>query len=159
MSGQPLSRIMPKSNYYRDDGTGRDLYIISNNGGLYHERRLIPEYPVSSFRPKRSCKATIPNSSHKKVRYISNGTGRDSYIYTCSGGFMTSHMQPDNKRTFASSLRAYDRCSSTGPIYNEDYSYTSRSWKTIKQRSLNSSIYVNQKKLAERLSKPKTYEL
>ena len=157
MSGRPFSNIMPKSNYYRDDGTGRDLYITCNNGGLYQQRRQLPEYPVSSFRPKRSCKSNVPNSSHKKVRYTSNGTGRDSYIYSSSGGFMASDMFPDYKRTFASSLRSYNRCSQAGDSNVANYTFTSTNWKTMQQRSLNSSLYLNQKKLNDRLSRPREY--
>ena len=157
MSGRPFSSIQPKSNYYRDDGTGRDLYITCNNGGLYQERRTVPEYPVSSFRPKRSWKSNVTNSSHKKVRYNSNGSGRDSYIYTSSGGFMNSDQIPDYKRTFASSLRSYNRSTSAGAPKVSDFTLTCRSWKTIQQRNMNSSVYLNQKKLTDRLSRPREY--
>ena len=64
---------------YSGDGSGRDLYIILNNGGLTHEaKRNMMWQP----RPRQSPRDHSPKPSKPAVafQYQSDGSGRDSYV-------------------------------------------------------------------------------
>ena len=71
----------PKSLYYRENGTGRDTYISVDNGGYYLPHCTLPEFPVSSLRGVRRVRPVTANPSNKMLRYITDGTGRDTYIH------------------------------------------------------------------------------
>jgi hypothetical protein len=96
-----------KTLYYHSDGTGRDRYIGTNSGGFFAKNEVLPELPVTRLYARRTPVQLPIQGSLKKVRYVSNGTGRDMYIATSSGGFEYSG-RPANKSTFASMLRVYD---------------------------------------------------
>ena len=66
--------------HYHTNGTGRDQYIVRDNGGFsaMHEPVRHPE--VGSFVPKRRVADIAPQIHAKPMYYHSNGTGRDSYI-------------------------------------------------------------------------------
>lgn len=69
---------------YKTNGTGRDLYIYSNNGGFSD----VHYSPTHYDRPgamlpnikKRVSPEKMPNIHSKNVFYRQDGTGRDSYI-------------------------------------------------------------------------------
>ena len=64
---------------YPVDGTGRDTYIVSNNGGFFARRKpLLKEIGTFPQRIKSCDKA--PVLSGKSVIYQSDGSGRDSYV-------------------------------------------------------------------------------
>jgi hypothetical protein len=64
---------------YEANGTGRDVYISSNNGGFHRNYR--PEPPRSSYMVAgpvlKQCKY---QQDPKTVQYKSDGSGRDYYI-------------------------------------------------------------------------------
>lgn len=75
----------PKYASYTGDGSGRDTYVILNNGGLTNSDK-----PNMMFR-KHSTPAAYsrrPGKAAPAVTYISDGTGRDSYVIANSGGLV-----------------------------------------------------------------------
>mmetsp|Transcript_14153 Transcript_14153/g.20702 ORF Transcript_14153/g.20702 Transcript_14153/m.20702 type:complete len:147 (+) Transcript_14153:30-470(+) len=137
------AQVIPKNFHYKTDGTGRDSYIATNNGGFFPAKRVMEEYPVSSLRPKRCIVPNASNTPHRIVRYHSNGTGRDSYITTCSGGFQ-SMSNSERSTRFEANLRNYRPFSAT---YTRAFVY--------KQRKEERIISARQKELVSRLSKPR----
>jgi hypothetical protein len=72
---------------YKLDGSGRDSYIFSNNGGLYQNRF----YFSTRYERLPSLNRSPSPIRPKKVTYINNGSGRDTYIQyskTRSNSFM-----------------------------------------------------------------------
>jgi hypothetical protein len=64
---------------------GRDTYIIKHNGGLCHEREL--NFIQSTRYPSPIRHTTpAPLKEATAIKYISDGSGRDSYILLDSGG-------------------------------------------------------------------------
>ena len=111
-----------KSVFYRDDGTGRDSYIAVNSGGYFPFHQTMPEFPVSTMRRFRTVKPVTPNSPHKLLRYISDGTGRDGYIVGDYGGFLQGGGSA-RKTRFEGNLRQYG------------FSRTAFDWYPAKQRA------------------------
>ena len=76
--------------HYPTNGTGRDTYIHNYNGGFTLENKPIKWPAVGSISQKphtHAIKAKPNPVIHtKNVFYRANGTGRDSYIETTSGG-------------------------------------------------------------------------
>ena len=79
-----------KVSFYRSDGTGRDSYIKSNNGGLLSKDRI---HQLAQPRPEKNrnfsfCKGTYGRHPYsynlanpkKFVHYVSDGSGRDFYV-------------------------------------------------------------------------------
>lgn len=91
-----------KYTHYMPDGHGRDSYIIRNNGGLCSERE--PYFRESTRYP--SPMRFVGPPAHKKeiwsIRYISDGSGRDSYVLINSGG---NHVDTQLGGTY----KAYER--------------------------------------------------
>lgn len=78
MYRQTHPSISPNYVNYRINGTGRDTYISTNNGGYYRASSL-----SSKSNPARNSyiRPIIPTSpAPRSVKYISDGTGRDRYI-------------------------------------------------------------------------------
>jgi hypothetical protein len=68
-----------KTVHYGSDGTGRDTYVLINNGGFEKEKPVLKhpkQYPVNSGGSRIYSNPYIP----KTVHYFSDGTGKDSYI-------------------------------------------------------------------------------
>lgn len=133
-----------KSTFYRQDGTGRDAYISVDNGGFSFPSKTISEFPVGSFIRRSSNKAVTPTTPTKFMRYVSNGTGRDSYIMSNSGGFEMLKQLP-NRLRFEGSLRTY------GP------SSMKTLWLKQKDAVMNRDLRERQERLCGRLSQPKTF--
>lgn len=133
-----------KSTFYRQDGTGRDAYISVDNGGLFSPSKTLSEFPVGSFIRRSSSKAVIPMTPTKFMRYVSNGTGRDGYIMSNSGGFEILKQFP-NRLRFEGSLRTY------GP------SSMKTLWLKQKDAIMNRDLRERQGKLCGRLSQPKAF--
>ena len=70
-----------RSVYYPPTGTGRDSYIMTNNGGtnINYKCQGVPEMGnYMKFGPvNRSYK---PNSYTRFQKYVSDGSGRDKYV-------------------------------------------------------------------------------
>ena len=66
--------------YYRSDGTGRDSYIVRDNGGFCKMYNPVQWPKVGSFTQKRRVADNAPLIHAKNMYYYSDGTGRDSYI-------------------------------------------------------------------------------
>ena len=72
-----MSCVSPnKFTNYFPNGSGRDMYIYTNNGG-YFEKLLTDSPRESPFIRK---KITLPALPSKKIHYNPDGTGRDTYI-------------------------------------------------------------------------------
>ena len=71
----------PKYVTYRGDGSGRDHYIISSNGGL-HEQRGFDRVavPQSSQGSRALSSLTLGAKQPTTIDYIPDGTGRDLYV-------------------------------------------------------------------------------
>lgn len=65
---------------YQTNGTGRDTYIVRDNGGFFAMYEPCRQGDIGTFSPKRQYKAVAPVMTAKAVQYHSDGTGRDSYI-------------------------------------------------------------------------------
>ena len=64
---------------YHNDGSGRDSYISSNNGGFYKEYRIIK---TSQGCPNHDIKSMFNPVISKPIgRYFCDGNGRDVYIF------------------------------------------------------------------------------
>ena len=79
----------PKYHSYYGDGTGRDTYVVTNNGGLTHENKPYmmrrPHKPVMTKRNHTPSRDAVP------VIYHADGSGRDSYCVSNSGGLISDY--------------------------------------------------------------------
>ena len=81
--------LNPKYASYMGDGSGRDSYIILNNGGLTKQDK---GHMMS--RPFRRTFANFSPSPKKDAVshvYQSDGSGRDSYVLQNSGGLVSDY--------------------------------------------------------------------
>ena len=89
------------------DGTGRDTYVIVSNGGLTHVDKNYMTGPKGKrglgYQPP---KRDISPPSHK---YISDGSGRDSYVISNHGGLVSDFRCTFTDALYKGSLRQYDR--------------------------------------------------
>lgn len=76
-----------KAIYYPPTGTGRDSYIMTDNGGTNAQYKYqgVPELGnYMKFGPQsRSYK---PASYTRFIKYVSDGSGRDKYVVQGHGG-------------------------------------------------------------------------
>ena len=99
---------MAKPASYNPGGSGRDTYIIRNNGGLYHEFT-----PASAMTPAnfRSCQMrqsfNLCGLDIKRPNYQPDGSGRDTYIGKSNGGLYPEKIAAEFDHTFVHSLRRY----------------------------------------------------
>jgi hypothetical protein len=90
MKGREISSLYrsysPKMAHYTTDGNGRDQYINYNNGGFWS--RGVKVYMGSQRGSEVSQRYQLkPLMKHvAPFKYHSNGTGRDGYIISESGG-------------------------------------------------------------------------
>ncbi len=67
--------------HYHTNGTGRDSYIVRDNGGFNAMYEPCKYGDVGTFSSqKRKFSGNAPTIHAKNLYYRSNGTGRDSYI-------------------------------------------------------------------------------
>ena len=66
--------------HYHTNGTGRDQYIVRDNGGFGHMYEPIKYPQVGTFTTKRHVSENAPMIHAKNCYYYSDGSGRDSYI-------------------------------------------------------------------------------
>lgn len=79
---------------YKCNGTGRDNYIQSNNGGLqpqyYSPSKQLSDGTRQLYvgNSQHGCRNNLnPEVNGKKINYELDGTGRDTYIFDINGGF------------------------------------------------------------------------
>lgn len=73
--------------YYPPDGTGRDSYIRTDNGGtnIAYRPQGVPHLGnFMKFGP--TTKGYRPASYTRFQKYLSDGTGRDKYVVSGHGG-------------------------------------------------------------------------
>lgn len=67
--------------YYPPTGTGRDTYIMTDNGGtnISYKHQGVPQLGnYMKFGP--NCRTYKPASYTRFQKYVSDGTGRDQYV-------------------------------------------------------------------------------
>ncbi|CDW73703.1 UNKNOWN [Stylonychia lemnae] len=81
--------ITPKPIFYKTNGTGRDTYIETNNGGLTQDKYLAKFPSIGTFGQNNHLRIAErkPNLGHRISLYRADGTGRDSYCFSSKGGF------------------------------------------------------------------------
>ena len=97
--------------HYHINGTGRDTYIQSNNGGFSQQHRgsVFPTpgtFRQAVYRSNMHQNKYAPTEG-KKAHYVQNGGGRDSYILMNHGGFTSPNFGPSSAKTFYTGLRSY----------------------------------------------------
>ena len=117
---------MPKTPYYRTNGTGRDMYIAYDNGGTFQPMMALKGYKTSTSRPS----SAVSKSSVRSLHYISDGTGRDSYIRISDGGLHNPSTPRHFLNTFKSSLREYQPIKTSSDFFT----WTQSNWRTSKER-------------------------
>ena len=143
--------------HYANDGSGRDLYISSNNAGFYKEYRII-NTNNRHVEPYRGGKSFYnPVFSKPLNRYYCDGMGRDHYIFC------------NNARNFAmgsagidlpSILRNDDydaavNTSSTNPALKSIAKGNSRANRLITKNVLKRVFYGNAEGVKDRQMSPK----
>ena len=68
--------------FYQNDGSGRDSYISSNNGGFYREYRIINTKPLFQLKSTRNKRLYNPICFKPIKKYFSDGKGRDVFIHS-----------------------------------------------------------------------------
>ena len=95
--------------HYHTDGTGRDSYIVRDNGGFNKMYNPIKWPNVGTFVPKRVPTENKPLMHPMPVYYHSNGSGRDTYIVETGGGLHNLSRMIEYREAFVKSLRSYSR--------------------------------------------------
>ena len=100
---------------YATDGTGRDTYINFNNGG--NTAATFPALAAKSGAFGRSASNFAPGgvarmgessaSPAKRLHYHVNGTGRDTYIHSNHGGFISNYASKQDYDSYVDNLRGY----------------------------------------------------
>lgn len=101
---------------YYGDGTGRDQQIIINNGGLTHQDKYgLGHHGVHLQRYNSNVqRRRLPGPGFKKTpsfAYLSDGSGRDSYVLMDSGGLRPEYdrYHKNSGSYFTKSLRSFER--------------------------------------------------
>ena len=84
---------------YNVDGTGRDMYISVNNGGFTTSNLPSPSVKPGSFGRSQdnfnsmnvARSGGAGGSPQRTNNYHTNGSGRDTYIATNHGGFVSNY--------------------------------------------------------------------
>ena len=83
----PINRTYhPKYVTYTGDGSGKDHYVVFNNGGLHGLRDYSPsKLKGFSLGPYATHKGVTPIKDPMSVDYVPDGSGRDLYIIKLHG--------------------------------------------------------------------------
>ena len=164
MDRSPTLSQAAKTIFYNSNGSGRDSYIVANHGGLVASqvRNIQPEKGTMDTR-EIHIKTSKPYLHSKPVSYLSDGTGRDSYIVRPNGGLYNEYVPGSMKAGFYNSLRHYDRergsmspsRKSLSPSGKKDVFLSSQNHFNSTQMSNIKKVKTYQKILDNRLSKPK----
>jgi len=139
-----------KTQFYHSIGDGRDSYITVNNGGLFPACQPLPELVVSSFGQRRRAVARAARPPERTMRYHSNGTGRDNYIVTTSGGFESQQRKYSPRAAFYRSLREPESMLRRS-VGHSDAMELQRTWLPLQQRLLLTQRQRIQRDLTQRL--------
>ena len=146
--------MLPKTLYYKTNGTGRDLYIACDSGGNFKFDEKLGSRPnTAGYRIRPQTPSSIAG---KSIHYQADGTGRDSYIKVSDGGL---HSFPYRGQTkFSQSLRSYEKLALSRSA--NDLLAWSASWKPLKSRSATRISSIKSKRCVERLTqrKPRFWE-
>ncbi|OMJ86977.1 hypothetical protein SteCoe_11373 [Stentor coeruleus] len=145
MERKAFHEVMPKTSYYRTNGTGRDTYIAYDNGGTFQPMMSLKSCERTSSRPKSS----VSKSSTRSLHYISDGTGRDTYIRVSDGGLHSSTSPKYFLNTFKDSLREYSPVKNS----NDFFVRTQTNWKTNKERIFTRTMHRKVQRCVNRLYK------
>lgn len=98
----------PKVSHYLADGSGRDSYVITNNGGLTAGRLWNQKDSKTFFMTSQKYfkrESPSPRKEAMPFEYRSDGSGRDSYILHNSGGLKNKMSGLTSDKLFKSTLR------------------------------------------------------
>ena len=112
-----LQKPHPMALHYHTNGGGRDSYIYADNGGFsyrdfntaglgYTDSGTMK--PQKAYASPAGTVKLLPKMG-KPIHYVHNGQGRDSYISSTNGGFMSPGVTNPAKGTFFNQLRSYER--------------------------------------------------
>ena len=98
---------------YVTNGSGRDTYIYNDNGGFNFMKRPRDQFHPGSI-PMKSTnmyrKEKSPPAHSRAIVYKTDGSGRDGYINSNSGGMRNHDFRNQEFRAaFKKSLRTWDR--------------------------------------------------
>ncbi|KAL4453023.1 hypothetical protein ABPG73_002308 [Tetrahymena malaccensis] len=139
--------VNPKTSFYYSNGTGRDSYIMHDNGGTVKAKSNYG-YPQPSryIKTSNGPRSYKPQSDNKVVHYISDGSGRDNYILVNSGG-LTNYTYSSNLK-FLRGLREdttpqFDQIQKA-KLYNPDLNRRQRLWSAQNSRPKRISVPFEQ---------------
>lgn len=98
--------------HYTTNNGGRDSYIYLDNGGFTSMHNAVKWPSKGSIYEKPSYFKAKPNPvmEAKNIFYKPDGSGRDTYVETTSGGsFNTLQSNYDFRSRFMASLRTYQK--------------------------------------------------
>lgn len=138
---------MRRSVYYPPTGTGRDTYIMTNNGGTGSTFKCqgVPQLGnYMKFGPLN--KPYKPCSYTRFQKYVSDGSGRDKYVVSHHGG------QYNEEEECGVLLRKFRNTMRDGGWKNNS---TGENWRVSKQQSRERAVSEYQRTQTNRLSAPK----
>ena len=104
-----VTRTQVKPNAFRvnyfADGTGRDTFVKTDNGGFYKANTPVKAPAVTRLAPKNYYVPPSPIIKSRGVYYRSDGSGRDNYIEMNSGGLNNCFRHAEYRTAFKNSLR------------------------------------------------------
>ena len=92
----------PRYANYMGDGSGRDSYVIVNNGGLTNSDKRAMCWRNTRMPQNHQASPRKEAVSHT---YISDGSGRDSYVLHNSGGLVHDWRCGPSESVFKANLR------------------------------------------------------
>jgi len=103
-----LRTFSPKYLNYFGDGSGRDTYVVTNNGGsMNSSKHGMLRRPFKNTLHNRDLS---PKLEAMPVNYHSDGTGRDSYVVANGGGLICDYFGSSRADVnFVNSLRQLNR--------------------------------------------------
>lgn len=146
----------PKYASYMGDGSGRDSYVVVNNGGLANnDKRFM------MWRPNKVPKKVDPKPYKlaAAVNYRSDGTGRDSYVVSNFGGLVADFRCTKPDVLFKSGLRQHY----LSPVRNSNDRWRGPdqtdyiNWMTPKDQMAIKAAATRQRELTKRLSPHKVH--
>ena len=97
---------MARPTTYLVDGSGRDVYIANNNGGLYVAHKPASCLSGGVFRTAQRPSSSLCNLGVKRAHYHCDGTGRDRYVLK-SDVPTYSFSQAEQAQNFFQGFRSY----------------------------------------------------
>jgi hypothetical protein len=82
----------PNFNAYNSNGEGRDIYIQYNNGGFW-KMDILPGQSINQYSRGSNYRFRRLNHRAAPFKYLSDGSGRDSYI-SCNDGGLKLNSKP-----------------------------------------------------------------